>query len=119
MTDSAARTTLRLCRLDEIEDGEARGFTVDLEGGPRDIFVVRDGERVYGYANACPHQGTPLDWTPDRFMTEDGAYIVCATHGAMFKIEDGDCIAGPCAGDRLQRVSVALDAEGRVCLSIG
>ena len=119
MTDAAARTTLRLCRLAEIEDGAARGFTVDLPDGPQDIFVVRDGSHIHGYVNACPHQGTPLDWTPDQFMTEDGAYIVCATHGALFKIEDGDCIAGPCAGDHLQRVSVTLDAEGCVCLSIG
>ena len=57
-----------------------------------------------------------LDWVPDRFMSEDGSYIMCATHGALFEIEDGDCIAGPCAGDRLTDVPVTVAPDGRVVL---
>ncbi len=99
-----------LCRLDEIEDGAARGFTLETAEGPLDIFVVREGARAYGYVNACPHVGTPLDWQPHDFMSEDGSHIQCATHGALFRIEDGACIAGPCAGDRLQAVEIAVEA---------
>jgi nitrite reductase/ring-hydroxylating ferredoxin subunit len=102
-----------LCRLDDIPDGEAKGFVLD-DG--REIFVVRAGGRVYGYVNSCPHQGTPLDWTPDRFISEDSGLILCATHGAQFEIADGHCVAGPCAGDRLKPVAVALDAQSRVVL---
>ena len=105
-----------LCRLDEIEDGEAKGFALD-DG--RDIFVVRDGAAVHGYLNSCPHQGTPLDWTPDRFISEDSGLILCATHGAQFEIADGLCVAGPCEGDRLTPVAVAVDGRGRVVLSDG
>jgi len=35
--------------------------------------------------------------------------IVCATHGATFRPEDGYCIAGPCAGDRLEPVAVRVE----------
>ena len=105
-----------LCRLDDIEDGQAKGFVLG-EGVERlEIFVVRDGCNVYGYENACPHQGTPLDWTPDKFISDDSGLILCATHGAQFEIEDGTCVAGPCTGDRLRPVPVILDAEDRVVL---
>lgn len=105
-----------LCRLDEIEDGAAKGFT--LPDG-RDIFVVRDGAAAYGYLNSCPHQGTPLDWTPDTFVSEDSGLILCATHGAQFEIADGLCVAGPCTGDRLTPVPVAVDSRGRVVVANG
>ena len=105
-----------LCPLEAIEDGEAKGFA--LADG-REIFVVRDGASVYGYLNSCPHQGTPLDWTPDRFISADSGLILCATHGAQFEIADGMCVSGPCEGDRLCPVSVAVDGEGRVVLSSG
>ncbi len=111
-----AATSRALCRLEEIEDGEAKGFTIDGDGEPLEIFVVRQGGRVYGYVNSCPHVGTPLDWAPDRFMSEDGGYIQCSTHGALFQIEDGECIAGPCAGDSLRPAGITLDAAGFVVL---
>jgi nitrite reductase/ring-hydroxylating ferredoxin subunit len=60
--------------------------------------------------------GTPLDWKPDDFMSEDGDHIMCHTHGALFEIEDGFCVAGPCAGDNLQPVAVGLDDGGQVVL---
>ena len=110
-----------LCQLDDIEDGQAKGFTLsDGPGGegpdPREIFVVREDGRVFGYLNSCPHLGTPLNWDGDRFISDDSGLILCATHGALFEIEDGDCVSGPCAGQALEAVPVALDAQGRVVL---
>lgn len=106
-----------LCQLSDIEDGQAKGFTLGDGEARRDIFVVREGDAVYGYVNSCPHQGTPLDWTPDTFISEETGLILCATHGAQFEIADGLCVAGPCQGDRLKPVAVAVDAEGRVVLA--
>ena len=103
-----------LCALNDIEDGAAKGFA--LPSG-RDIFVVREGGRVYGYENSCPHQGTPLDWTPDTFISEDSGLILCATHGAQFQIADGVCVSGPCMGDRLTAVAVRVDGAGNLVLS--
>jgi len=70
--------------------------------------VVRRGARAYGYRNECPHVGTPLDWIPDEFMDREGRHLVCSTHGAVFRIEDGLCLAGPCQGDALEPVAVAV-----------
>src|SRR3954470_22568231 len=102
----------RICRLDDIEDGSARGFV--LEGNPPlEIFVVRSGDSVFGYVNSCPHIGTPLDFLPDRFLTADRTEILCSTHGARFEITTGRCTAGPCRGKRLAPLSVVV-ADGIV-----
>ena len=63
---------------------------------------------VFVYVNSCPHIGTPLEWTPDRFLSADGSRIVCATHGAEFRIADGECLRGPCFGDRLEPVMIQI-----------
>ena len=113
--------TRRLCLLMDIPDGEGRGFVLEeaeadrLSRGIRDIFVVRCGQEVYGYANSCPHAGSPLDWVEDQFMTRDKRRIMCATHGAEFEIRDGRCVVGPCQGDSLPRLDVAV-CNGEVLL---
>ena len=104
----------RLCRLEELTDDEAQGFPVP--GAEHDVFVHREGSSVHAFVNSCTHQGTPLDWVLDRFIGPDGEHFLCATHGALFRIEDGVCIAGPCMGDRLRPVPV-LVAEGWVVLA--
>lgn len=92
----------RLCALAEIPDGGSRGFTLARGDAPGlRVFAVRRGESVWAYVNRCPHRGTPLDWRPDDFLDREGRHIVCATHGAVFQLEDGVCIAGPCPGEQL------------------
>ncbi|HIF97779.1 MAG TPA: Rieske (2Fe-2S) protein [Myxococcales bacterium] len=92
----------RVCRLDEIPDGDARGFSLPEKGGrPLGLIVVRIGSGVRVYENRCPHRGTPLDWAPDRFLDETGKYLVCSTHAALFRLEDGECVSGPCPGESL------------------
>lgn len=101
---------IRLCRLDELPDPGSRGMSLTLGERQYDIFLVRRAEQVYGYLNRCPHTGAPLDWMPDRFLSIDQQHIQCAMHGALFRPEDGVCVAGPCAGDRLTPVPVAVES---------
>lgn len=98
-----------LCRLDDFAETGAKG--VSLSEGPMagEAFVVREGSAVYGYANACPHIGTPLDFLPDRFLTRDRRQILCSTHGARFDIATGLCVAGPCRGRSLRRLPVKIE----------
>lgn len=107
MTAAPAGRT-RLCAIDAIPDGGSRGFHCALDAVPTDLFAVRQGARVYVYLNSCPHTGGPLDWVPDRFLDIDGRWIQCATHAALFRIESGLCVAGPCAGDRLSALRVEI-----------
>lgn len=100
----------RLCALKEIPDGQGRGFVFGEGTARRAVFVIRRGERLFAYENSCPHVGSPLDWVPDRFLDRDGRHILCSTHGALFRIEDGYCLAGPCAGDSLKPVALAVIA---------
>ncbi|WJW75834.1 Rieske (2Fe-2S) protein [Thiohalobacter sp. IOR34] len=99
----------RLCRLDALDDPGARGFTIRRDGRPTDIFVARRGTSVYGYVNHCPHAGSPLDWVPEQFLSLDRRHIQCATHHALFEIDSGECLAGPCAGRGLEPVSLSLE----------
>ena len=55
-----------ICRTSDIADSQAAGFVlarVEKSGSPRfwPILITRKGNRFYGFENACPHQGTPLD----------------------------------------------------------
>ncbi|MBO0712433.1 MAG: Rieske (2Fe-2S) protein [Acetobacteraceae bacterium] len=97
-----------LCRIDEIPDGGARGFP-GPPGSFTGLFAIRRGRDVFVYVNACPHIGTPLNLVGDRFLSRDGARVVCVTHGAEFRIEDGFCLLGPCQGDRLEAVEVRIE----------
>lgn len=100
-------TNHALCRLDEIPINGAKG----IEHDSRSLVLVRTPEGVFAYENVCPHRGTPLDWVPDRFLTLDKKLIQCATHGAQFRIEDGYCVFGPCAGASLSGVGTAVVGE--------
>lgn len=112
MTDA---TQNRLCRLDDIGEGSSRGLTAHYGGRMHDVFVVRMQGEVYAYLNSCPHTGGPLDWVPDQFLSLDGQHIQCATHAALFRIQDGFCIAGPCSGQSLTRLPVIVtDGEIRL-----
>jgi nitrite reductase/ring-hydroxylating ferredoxin subunit len=106
-----------LCRIADIPDNGAIGFP-GADGAFTGLIAVRQGDQVYVYENACPHIGTPLDWTPGRFMSLDGRHLICATHGAEFTIADGMCISGPCRGDRLTPVNVEI-RDGVILTHIG
>jgi nitrite reductase/ring-hydroxylating ferredoxin subunit len=91
-----------VCRLSDLDDPGALGF--QFRDGDRlfQAFAVRRGAAVYGYIDRCPHAGWPLALEPDRFLTQDKAFILCAGHGALFRLQDGVCVAGPCAGKALR-----------------
>ena len=46
-----------------------------------------------------------------EFFDEDGQYLICATHGAMFDPEDGKCVNGPCVNQRLISIPVKLEGD--------
>lgn len=94
-----------LCRMDEIAEEAARGFLIDQGAARLDVVIVRRGGVVRAYLNSCPHQLTPLETFPDKFLNEDGSQFICSTHGARFRVEDGYCVSGPCEGRSLTRIA--------------
>jgi nitrite reductase/ring-hydroxylating ferredoxin subunit len=91
-----------LCLEQTIPDPGARNFVLQIGEAFFHGFVVRKDGAVAGYVDRCPHMGFPLAQALDRYLTADGALIICSFHGALFRPHDGVCIGGPCAGDRLK-----------------
>lgn len=87
--------------LDLIEDGAARNFVLDIGGRHFHGFVVRQGDAVHGYMDRCPHRGVPLARELDAYMSPLRDLIACGWHGALFRVRDGRCVAGPCTGAQL------------------
>ncbi len=100
-----------LCHLNDLQDDSARSFDID----DRNIFAVKKFGQVYVYVNSCPHIGIPLEFLPDDFLDTDKRYILCSNHGALFEIENGDCIAGPCTGMALEAVPFVIE-DGNIRL---
>lgn len=98
-----------ICNIDEIPDPGSRGFQVQVNDEEVSIFIVHKDGQVYGYINRCPHTGANLDWQAHQFLDMDQAFIQCATHDALFEIDTGRCVSGPCVGDFLTPVRVTLD----------
>jgi nitrite reductase/ring-hydroxylating ferredoxin subunit len=99
-----------ICRLSDIDDPGARGFTLGAGGWPLRGFVVRVREQVRGYLNWCPHVGHPLNLRPHAFLTPDAALVLCSSHGALFDKLTGYCIAGPCIGKSLRPVPLQIES---------
>ncbi len=87
--------------LAQIADGKARNFVLQLRAGRFHGFVVRRGDEVHGYVDRCPHAGLTLARVLDDYVTADGSLIACSWHGALFAVEDGLCVGGPCVGAKL------------------
>ena len=99
---------MKLCHLQDLPNPGTLPFSVGEGDWPlRGLLVRRDG-LVVAYENRCPHAGHRLDFPPGRFTTPDGAWLRCASHGALFRMEDGECIAGPCTGEVLRRIPVEV-----------
>ncbi len=72
------------------------------------LLVQRFGSGAVVYENRCPHAGTPLNMFDDKFVDITGRRLLCRTHGALFEIEDGRCVRGPCKGDHLRAVAIEI-----------
>lgn len=96
--------------LDSLHEIEAA-----LDGDAESLIVHRDASgQVRAWLNVCPHAGRRLDWAPGQFLRSKDGLLVCAVHGASFELATGECVAGPCRGERLREVAVhSVDGEVR------
>lgn len=109
---SVSRT---LISVTELPDRQIVVVNGDIDGENEAILLYRDNEEIQAYLNICPHAGRRLDYAPGKFLMQDGD-LVCAAHGATFRLDNGQCVAGPCRGASLRAVPVQL-LEGQVCLA--
>ena len=102
-----------LCSLQSIDNFRSKGFTLNNQN----IFAIRRDDHVYVYLNRCPHLGVPLEWIENQFLDYDGELIQCSTHGALFTIEQGHCVSGPCSGQSLHPIASQVK-EGDVWVDL-
>jgi nitrite reductase/ring-hydroxylating ferredoxin subunit len=105
---SSTPADVKLGPLGLVADGGARSFVLQIGDGRFHGFIVRRGQTVHGYVDRCPHAGLPLAQTLDAYLSPDSEKIACSWHGALFSIEDGLCVGGPCVGARLAPWPVAV-----------
>lgn len=108
-------TETPLCRLDDLGEVGSKATTAIIDGRETALMIIGQGEAVRAYVNSCPHIGSPLDFTPGVFLNLEKTHIQCATHGALFAIEDGLCIKGPCVDAHLDPVATEI-RDGAVFL---
>ena len=102
-----------LCYRHELEATGAKGVVINDVS----YLVTKQGNHVFAYINRCPHLDIELNWAPNRFMSIDRTMIQCSTHGALFVIDSGECVAGPCLGKSLQAVDISVDDAGGIFLA--
>jgi nitrite reductase/ring-hydroxylating ferredoxin subunit len=92
-------TLQALCNsLDLMEAGPAVPFDVNHAGQICRAFAVRYQGLPHAYLNRCTHVAMELDWLPNQVFDETGRWLLCATHGAAYRPDTGQCAGGPCNG---------------------
>ena len=107
-----------LAKLTEISNGQAKGFD-PLNNGQDSMFIVRQDDKAYAYVDICPHYGsTTLPWKKDRYLSADNKHIVCAAHRAVFDIQDGTCVNGPCLGQALKKIEIVVSSDHEIRINL-
>ncbi|MGH1470909.1 MAG: Rieske (2Fe-2S) protein [Cellvibrionaceae bacterium] len=101
-----------LCYDHELKNGESKGFEINR----KQFFAVKKNHTTFIYLNKCPHVGLPLNWQENKFLDHDGMLILCTSHGALFKIETGKCVAGPCTGRSLKQIPFEIE-NGKILIA--
>lgn len=105
--DAIDKKHYEVCAVDELNEGETKTIVID----DKEFFVLKVDDEIKAYRNYCPHLGIELNFMPNEFLDDEKQYIVCANHGALFEKLSGECIAGPCSGDKLTDVTLVLKDE--------
>ena len=96
-----------ICARDAIVDGGV--LCVEVDGFP--VLLLRQGDGVRAYVNACPHQYLPLNHRGDQVLSADGTVLRCTNHGAGVAVETGLGVEGPGIGACLDPIPVTVSDE--------
>ena len=98
MTDNDNQA-IPLCNSADLQEGGlAVPFDVVYGGQTLRAFAVRFEGQPHAYLNRCTHVAMELDYQPNRVFDDTGQWLLCATHGAAYAPDTGDCAGGPCCG---------------------
>ena len=96
---AGAEPLIALCPSGQlVERGAGLRFEVLAGGEVVGAFAVRFRGQAVAYLNRCAHVAMELDWVAGQFFGDDGETLLCATHGATYAPQTGECVGGPCRG---------------------
>jgi nitrite reductase/ring-hydroxylating ferredoxin subunit len=88
-----------LCNTQDLQDSaDAVPFDVVFRGQTCRAFAIRHAGQCHAYVNQCAHVAMEMDFQPNRFFDSTGDWLMCATHGAVYRPDTGGCVGGPCRG---------------------
>tara|TARA_S200000501_G_C20476147_1_gene591766 strand:- start:185 stop:523 length:339 start_codon:yes stop_codon:yes gene_type:complete len=95
-----------------IEGGKGFKFEVFLSGQKYSAFVIKYKGKFFSYINSCAHLHHELDLIDGFFFDSTGDYLICSSHGALYEISSGVCVAGPCVGRKLVSLNILVKNVG-------
>lgn len=81
---------------------EAKPFRMEGENGG--ILLLRLGDQIQAFRNACAHMGLPLD---GGMVDREAGTITCPWHGFRFDCRTGECLTAPHA--QLENVPLRIE----------
>ena len=102
--------------LDEAGEGAALEIKFGQGRMAFSMIVLGTAAGPRAFVNLCPHYSMPLDAGTGRFRNRAGL-LECLQHFALFRPNDGVCVAGACEGARLDAIPLAVDSEGRISIA--
>ena len=74
---------------------------------PREALLVLGSDgKPRAYLNRCRHLPIPIDSGSRRFLNIERTHLLCGTHGALYRFDDGMCVEGPCTHMALEALFV-------------
>ena len=93
------KDAIALCASTDLANGGlAVPFDVVFAGQTCRAFASRYQGQAHGSLNRCAHVAMEMDFQPNRFFDISGDWLICATHGALYQPQTGQCRGGPCRG---------------------
>jgi nitrite reductase/ring-hydroxylating ferredoxin subunit len=118
MSDVPAGSVI-IARADELPPGTTKKFFLTIGGNEEECFLVNHQGGLHAYVNRCSHVPMSLDWVENQFFTEDKQFLQCATHGAHYLPDTGECVSGPPCGKFLQRVAIRRAGDQIIAIAPG
>ncbi len=105
---------VKTSKVEDVPEGRVTAMTlVTASDGEQDVIVVRIGDRMTAYKDACAHQGLPL---ADGLLDVTAGTLTCRWHGFCYDALSGDCMSAP--GATLEQLPLRVD-DGHVWVKAG
>ncbi|MBN2647056.1 MAG: Rieske 2Fe-2S domain-containing protein [Thiotrichales bacterium] len=102
-----------IANLKQLSKAKATVIELNNRGS---LILILHNEEAKAYENNCPHQNVPLNEAYKIDVNPFENTLKCSVHDAFFRIEDGECIEGPCWGEHLTPVKIRVDDQGNIYL---